>query len=96
VSLQHDAFKRYSRENDLPIIGGKSCKKFLQNHVGAESWTFVFRSLLLLCSCWAKSNQQLAFAVEACSSANFCKFVYILLATYSILFEYLYTLLRLP
>ena len=40
MSLQDDVFKRYSRENDLPIIGGKNCKEFLQNHVGAESWTF--------------------------------------------------------
>jgi hypothetical protein len=40
VGLQHDTSNRYSRENDLPIIGGKSCKKFLQNHVGAESWAF--------------------------------------------------------
>ena len=40
MSLQYDAFKRYSKENDLPIIGGISSKKFLQNHVGAENWTF--------------------------------------------------------
>jgi hypothetical protein len=59
VGLQHDASNRYSRENDLSIIGGKSCKKFLQNHVGAESWTFALEVCcffahvgLKVTSCW--------------------------------------------
>jgi hypothetical protein len=55
----------------------------------------LLKSLLLLCSCWAKSNQQPVSAVETCSSGEICKFVYVLLATCSILLEYLYTLLRL-
>jgi hypothetical protein len=47
--ISRDALEK----KNFPIIGGKSCKKFLQNHVGPESLTFVFGSLLLLCSCWA-------------------------------------------
>ena len=89
-----------SRDNlerkDLPIIGGKSCKKFLQNHAGAESWTFALEVCCFFAHVRLKSNKQLGSTVETCSSGEFCKPAYILLTIYSILFEYLYTLLRLP
>jgi hypothetical protein len=53
VSLQHDAFERYSRVGICQSVEAKFVK-FLQDHVGAMH--IGFGSLLLLCSCWAKSN----------------------------------------
>ena len=92
MMLSRDTLER----KDLPIIGGKSCKKFLQNHAGAESWTFALEVCCFFAHVRLKSNKQLGSTVETCSSGEFCKPAYILLTTYSILFEYLYTLLRLP
>ncbi len=71
--LLRDALER----KDLPIIGGKSCKKFLQNHVGAESWTFALEVCCFFTHVGLKSNQQLESVVETCSSSEFCKFVHI-------------------
>ena len=92
MMLSRDTLER----KDLPIIGGKSCKKFLQNHASAESWTFALEVCYFFAHVGLKSNQQLESAVETCSSGEFCKSAHVLPTTYFILLEYLYILLRLP
>uniref|UniRef100_A0A2N9HQD2 Uncharacterized protein n=1 Tax=Fagus sylvatica TaxID=28930 RepID=A0A2N9HQD2_FAGSY len=60
MMLSRDTLER----KDLPIIGGKSCKKFLQNHAVAESWTFALEVCCFFAHVGLKSNKQLGSMIK--------------------------------